>query len=162
LNRRAATRRYIALALLQLLTADHKLTILHRDGKLIDAEACDGERDTQRASAIALRQGLDIVGRVASIRRLDESRMPTVAPGATEPHPLQERHARHSAKPFHSKRLRHVEASLGPFRRPWQNTTAQARRGAWPLNRLAYGENGERIQELGAAAAGHKGRAPPS
>ena len=64
----------VARTVFRLLAAYDQLAALDGDGKLIDAEARDGERDAKRASrAVALRQELDIVRRVASLRRSDET-----------------------------------------------------------------------------------------
>jgi hypothetical protein len=64
----------VALPILGLLAAYDQLAVLDGDGKLLDAEARDGERDAKRASrAVALRQKLDIVRRVAGLWRSDEA-----------------------------------------------------------------------------------------
>jgi hypothetical protein len=68
--RRDAAVEIIACLVVHLLAAYDQLAALDGDGKLIDAEARDGERDAKRASrAVALRQKLDIVRRVASLWR---------------------------------------------------------------------------------------------
>jgi len=147
-SRRDAPVKIITDPLFQLLAADDQLAVLESDRKLIDTEASDGERDAKHVScAVPLHQDLNVVGRVASLGRSDEVGKRTVGSGATKPDlPLKERHTRHSAKPFHSKRLRHVVALFRPLRRP-SKTQGSTRRGAEPLNQLAYGENRERIQE---------------
>src|SRR5688572_11207344 len=64
----------IARRVVRLLAAYDQLAALYGDGKLIHAEARDGERDAKRASrTVALRQKLDIVRRVASLWRSDEA-----------------------------------------------------------------------------------------
>jgi hypothetical protein len=133
MSRSDAPVKIIVGALFQLLAADDQLAVLDGDRKLIDAEASDGERDAKHVSCgVTLRQDLNVVGRVTSLGPSDEVGKRTVGPGATKPDfPFRERHTRHSAKPFHSKRLRHVVAFFGPY-------GAQTKRKAQPVAALSH------------------------
>lgn len=71
----------IARTVFRLLAAYDQLAALDGDGKLIDAEARDGERDAKRASrAVALRQELDIVRRVPASGALTKRGKPLSGP----------------------------------------------------------------------------------